>query len=297
MAPLPPNFPNSSFKQVKPNLFVSDLIDIKPNGTGTIYKPLLDYGSMLPTKHPYIYNGGTHMFHIHRFMKFNYLKKSLNSNSVSLVFISPDKWLDPFEHLLYNAQKPLTCMCCTYERTEAEEAAWNRSKFENDPFVRVSFDYNKFCDFLSTYGSQNNVSFYVTVANYSNSIEQIRNAQKLPVPTSDAYVNLLSLKRKAFAYENELRIFAIGGKTNNGLLEVKLNCKPSDLISFITLPPYPPFSKEDVRNPYYGAIQYIHNVGMRKEIEKYFSVSSIWQSHLYECKKTDATVNKLKKII
>lgn len=291
------NIPNSDFRKIGSNLYVSELIDIKSDGSGTVHKPMLDYGSMEPKKIPYVYDTGDHMFHVHRFMKYSHLQDSLNKGGISLCFVSPKEWPDPFEQLLYDEQKPLVCMCCTYERTEAEEAGWNRSNNGNEPYVRVSYNYSKMCELLQDYGKRNNISFYITIADYCNSIEQILGARNKVIKTIKEYISLLSLKRKAFAYENELRIFAFGENLKDkDLFKVDLSCSPKDLISFITLPPYPPFTREDDRFPYYSAIQYIHNLGMRKKLEKYLNSKNVWQSHLYETKKTDSKVQKIKKI-
>ena len=60
------------------------------------------------------------------------------------------------------------------------------------------------------------------------------------VMTREHYLSLMLLKRKAFKYENEVRIFLVKKKISEKLLKVKCNYKATKLVSNVMLSPYPP---------------------------------------------------------
>ena len=60
------------------------------------------------------------------------------------------------------------------------------------------------------------------------------------VMTREHYLSLMLLKRKAFKYENEVRIFLVKKKISEKLLKVKCNYKATKIVSNVMLSPYPP---------------------------------------------------------
>lgn len=265
------------------HVFISSHIHIKSDNTGFINKPFVDYDKMKPVMLKYTFNKGTHRFNVHRYTKFSYFNKD------ELVFLPLDKWDDPYETLFYvgndvknNLDIQIACLCCTFERVEGEEAAWKRSTYNcNEPVIRISYNYNALCDALELIANQYDVEFYLTIADYSNSIEQLKGARGISFTSKEEYINYLTLKRKAFAYENELRIFAVG----KDLPWVNDICKftiPDDtsLYDAITLPPLMPLSKSDPRP--YSEEQFLDNLSIRQNLESSFPSYKIYQCHLYE---------------
>lgn len=263
---------------------VSSHIHIKKDNTGFIEKPYFDYDSMKPITLKYTFNKGPHRFNVHRYTKFSYFK------SDELVFIPLDRWDDPYETLFYigndvqnNMGIQIACLCCTYERVEGEEAAWKRSAYQCDePIIRVSYNYDKLCEVLEQIAAKHNVRFYITIANYSNSIEQLIGAKGRSCKSESDYINYLTLKRKAFAYENELRIFVVGKSLSFNKDGVCAFCLPEvlDLYDSITLPPLMPLAKSDPRP--YSEVQFLVNLSIRMNLDDIFSSDKIHQCHLYE---------------
>lgn len=135
-----------------------------------------------------------------------------------LTFISPALWNDPFEKLFFREtiiigqiQYSIRCICLTYDWIESEEAAWLRSGVGNE-MVRVEYDYEKLCSELN---SMTGFDFYFSVVDYSlprKEIIKLSNAFKngdWEPNDIDEYLNVMSLKRKAFTYENEIRLFLV----------------------------------------------------------------------------------------
>ena len=138
--------------------------------------------------------------------------------SCRLTFISPALWNDPFEKLFFREsiqigqiKYSIRCICLTYDWIESEEAAWLRAG-ENNETVRVDYDFEELCSELN---KMKEVDFYFSVVDYSLSRKEIiklsndfRGGAWTPNSIDD-YLNVMSLKRKAFTYENEIRLFLV----------------------------------------------------------------------------------------
>lgn len=266
------------------HVFISSHIHIKNDNTGFINKPFVDYDKMKPVTLKYTFNKGTHRFNVHRYTRFSYFK------SDELVFIPLDRWDDPYETLFYignhvqnNMGIQIACLCGTYECVEGEEAHWKRSTYQcYEPVIRVSYNFNKLCEVLELVASKHNVRFYITIANYSNSIDQLKGAKGTTFTSEEDYINYLTLKRKAFAYENELRIFVVGESlpfNKHGVCVFNLP-QEADLYDRITLPPLKPLAKSDPRP--YSEVQFLENLSIRMNLEASFPSNKIHQCHLYE---------------
>lgn len=145
-----------------------------------------------------------------------------------MVYVEPSHWYDPFEKLFYEADytalgfdKPKV-FCSCFTRKPTNEAAWimyshfrkglasRSAKLELDPIV--------YYDFLETHGILTNSQIYIANVDYSLSEQTIK---KLHLKTSkkhdkyfrdfslEKFIKLLLIKRKAFEYEQEIRIFII----------------------------------------------------------------------------------------
>lgn len=155
-----------------------------------------------------------------RYMNASRLLSDIQMHKLS--FISPCLWADPFEQLFFReegvviggATYYIRCICFTYDWIESEEAAWNRSD-DSQEVVRVEYNFEKLCDYLISFKEY---KFYFSVMDYSMpraDIIKLSNGFKTKrwFPSSlDEYLNVMSLKRKAFSYENEIRLFMVSNK-------------------------------------------------------------------------------------
>lgn len=164
-------------------------------------------------------NGDTWKFTLFRYAKLSQLYNDIRHSL--LKFPSPSHWPDPFEKFAYELIQPQNhgsikgCICLRTERTHNENYAWEVYG-EKEPIVRCEFDFDEFVDKLQECAMTggNAVDFYISLMDYSldrKEIEQIlRRLKKVNCPTYlDCILRILTLKRKSFAGENEVRVFAV----------------------------------------------------------------------------------------
>ncbi len=208
-------------------------------GERRIWRYVFDYDVEQPKLEPvpqkYKSKGGLAFF---RYMTASHFLSDLNSQQ--LTFISPKLWNDPFERLFYiddgieigGIKYYIRCICLTYDWIESEETAWNRG-LGGHAMVRVEYDFQKLCDVLEM---QSNFDFYFSVVDYSLPRRDIIQLSRLyQVNSLQDYLNLLSLKRKAFVYENEVRLFMVS-KSPIQQDVISINC-PKLPIDSVCLPP------------------------------------------------------------
>lgn len=162
-------------------------------------------------------------------------------NARHLTFLSPTLWSDPFERLFYldegikigRVKYFIRCICLTYDWIESEEAAWRRGLGGNAT-VRVEYDFQKLCDALEL--QSKDYEFYFSVVDYSLPRRDIIQLSKsYSVNSVQDYLNLLSLKRKAFTYENEIRLFMVSTSPfKKDVISINYSKTP---ISSVCLPP------------------------------------------------------------
>lgn len=250
------------------------------------------------------YRHRNHAFHINKYMKCRYFLDSINRSSgkltFKLTFVTPDKWDDPCESFFYNSnivinnkQCNLACYSTTLESTENEESAWKRGENNSivspgDKTIRVSFDFMTLCKALNNYAKDKDIRFYLSMCDYSESRSFFTSKNNTAVISDETdYILLMSKKRKAFSYENEMRIFAIGNDVNikEGLFQVELditNLQITSLIPIVTLPPYPVIPREDPFATAYANIQDMSNFPLRAAIKKQHKNIDIQQCRLYQ---------------
>lgn len=184
-------------------------------------------------------NGNLHLF---RYMQASHFIR--DAASCRLTFVSPVLWNDPFEKLFFREsiqigkiEYSVRCICMTYDWIESEEAAWLRSG-EDSEVVRVEYDFDKLCAELN---GMMDYDFYFSIVDYSlprQDIITLSNDYKGGkwAPNSiDDYLNVISLKRKAFMYENEIRLFMVKKQPINGDI-ISLGYFNSPIVS-VCLPP------------------------------------------------------------
>lgn len=256
-----------------------------------------------------------------KFIRHEHSKLSL-FNKQYLTFVSPECWEDPFEYASfdeYNLDEGdrLFCFCTTVSRSNCEESFWRRY----DPtcegnYVMWSLDFAKLIDALSNVSKNKKVKFYIAPIDYRLDRKTITHILNTTPTTTIQQIEQLCIKRKAFAHENEVRIFAVINKNskikndgyflrvpltlakpiNNGKKINKKDLGKNSILQKIVLPPYKPGHKGQYAKNEYAVLQHIFNDNKRKFYEK-FDIK-IEQCHLYEVNYPDTStiLNKSSKI-
>ena len=141
-------------------------------------------------------------------------------------FVSPDLWYDPYETKFLNTdysmlngykQPKVYCFCARMDNLN-EEASWKIYKKENEPLLRLSIRTIDFLLSLDKFAREHTCDLYFSKVDYKLKRKEI---DGLYLPSSPyfhdyfdgfndkQYVRVMSLKRWAFNYENEYRIFVI----------------------------------------------------------------------------------------
>lgn len=194
----------------------------------------------------------------YKYMLLDRLEKNVSAGK--LVFVSPDLWQDPFEKLYHNIDcsnrgftptPEIACMCITDKSSANEEAMWKAyGDQENRKVVRVTYDVNCLYSILNDYSRKHDCKVYIGRAIYTFSKDEItsfyKNTEFCPMTMDiEHYLSLMLLKRTAFSYENEIRIFIVKNEKSNdflteGILSVPVDYKEEKLITRVMLAPYLP---------------------------------------------------------
>ncbi len=158
---------------------------------------------------------------VYRYMRFSRARQLIDSKSIS--FANPASWEDPLEKRFlwgnYKDFKPkqLACLCVTTEHGENEAAAWR--SFDPDgrhDLVQLTLDFKVLLNALNDFAQKNGAKVYVKAADYRFTSDQINSSgydsflKSVSRITDKKYIELMSLKRRAFAFEKELRFFVYG---------------------------------------------------------------------------------------
>ena len=231
-------------------------------------------------------------FYLYRYLPFFRLYAELKGPTLTL--ISPQKWEDPYEALFFNnkpnviTDKEIYCLCFTYNRFSGEDATWKIHK-SDEPVVKICINFSELIDklFHMANNHKNSLDFYISLCNYSlnkSDIDKTYTKYKSSGDgiQTDEYLNLMSIKRKAFAHECEIRLFAVSkDNEKKDVLSIK-GINYNGLITEILLPPLKGYKHEDSRSKYYINIQDIYNKGMKDFFNEYFH-PIVKQSRLYQC--------------
>ena len=209
-----------------------------------------------------------------RYMRISNVIETVNGR---LRFDMPTRWADPFEKLFYqnivtvgNKTYHVVCLCFINDVNEGEESLWhvhgdinnNYKRTLTDFKVRASFNVQTLCTSLSK--SNIDTTFYFAPIDYSLTRDQIlqryQKRKNVPYTTIEEFIDDMLVKRKAFSYENEIRLFAVSEKSfnivNNFSL-MKLNKYSKSVITSVTLPPIP-------ITPSYNKLQYHNDLSKQK---------------------------------
>lgn len=219
--------------------------------------------------------------------------------SGKLRFSQISEWTDEYEKRFYNADysklgnkkdcTPILYACC-FTTQKASEAAWKTYTYGKTGLghicVKFELRLEKLRESLETYAKNNGYMVYESQMNYHYTDETIGELHKKENREYErffkqfslaSYLSLLSIKRPAFAYEKEIRIFMV--PTNQKNLE-KYN---------------------DISIPWKDVVESISIDDNCTETEKEL-LSLQWEKHiksnvveinkerLYECPETNITI-------
>ena len=225
-------------------------------------------------------------------------------------FVSPDLWYDPYETKFLNTdysmlngykQPKIYCFCARMDNLN-EEASWKIYKKENEPLLKLSIQTFDFLLSLDKFAREHTCDLYFSKVDYKLKKKEI---DGLHLPSSPyyheyfdnfndkQYVRVMSLKRWAFKYENEYRIFvipkdqkAIESCMKDGVLSIPI---PVDMIIRYTFHPMNKaegsFSSQIERAKYDAELKLI-----KERILKHVPNAKIYKSTLY------SDVKKVEKI-
>lgn len=166
---------------------------------------------------------------VYKYMQMTSFEKCMQGNN--LMFKKPVKWPDPFESRFCLADysqlssteifSKAIYACCVSRDTE-NEAAWRMysENYVNDPCVKINISVGQLRRFLDEFASLHDAELYEGQVSYELKDSEIlylhkSNSKYYPTFfndfTKEKYLNLLTLKRRAFKYEGEIRYLIRGG--------------------------------------------------------------------------------------
>ena len=198
-------------------------------------------------------------FRVYRYMQYPDLVLSLENRNFA--FMTPNCWEDKLERRFWNTdysalnphfQKPeFACLCVAAEKYENIAALWKMYRkethekkpgdFDNN-LVRLSIRLAAFWEELDNWAKENDSEIYVAAIDYSYGQEQIKNELQYDervFPRGfdiEDYFRALSIKRPYFAFEREIRVFALqpNRKGAKKIDKSLLIMEPFDITKFIT---------------------------------------------------------------
>lgn len=147
--------------------------------------------------------------------------------TVEMSYVEPSSWYDPFEKRFYNAdfsaipnfKRPKLFASC-FTKKPSNEASWVMYSYFKTGLASKSirFELNPavYYDMLDSYGNLTKTRIIISDVNYSLPEQTIKALHKTSCTKHskyfsnfnlDKFINLMLIKRKAFDYEKEVRIF------------------------------------------------------------------------------------------
>lgn len=189
---------------------------------------------------------------------------SVNKNE--FIFVSPSTWKDPFERLYFNVDcsshgyetENIACLCVSDKSSTNEDASWKAYADKGEKAVRLAINKVLFLEKLEEFAKKNGYEVYIGKAQYWLEKKDIMNLYKpgspyhnlfFPMPMKRMhYLSVMLLKRSAFSYENEIRIFLVKKGDipfENGLLRIPCDYNMEGILNDVTLSPYPVLPDSD----------------------------------------------------
>lgn len=220
-----------------------------------------------------------------------------------LVFVAPVTWYDPFEQLYFGVDcssrgyvtEDIACMCVSEKSSTNEDASWKVYAGSNNKAVRISIEQDKLLRLLEDYAAANAFQVYIGKVEYSYEKKEIEKLHIASSPHHDDYfppamkrehyLSLMLLKRNAFSYENEARIFLVKDSITfdaNKLLKIQCDYKATGIVSNVMLSPYPPVrEKGDLASRVRQKINNLESEEIKKTLNDKLGCR-IQQSQLYK---------------
>ena len=216
--------------------------------------------------HIHMLNGYTFSKEKETFFKYMPLERFLcNVNKKVFVFVSPEVWKDPFERLFFNIDcsshgyktEAIACLCVTDKSSTNEDASWKAYTDHGEKAVRLSIHRDRFLNLMEEFARDNGFEVYIGRAQYGFEKQEILDLPRTGTPYHGLffpkpmgrmhYLSAMTLKRSAFEYENEFRVFLVKDKIDykNRIVEIPCDYQAIKLITGIELCPYPPLPDQN----------------------------------------------------
>lgn len=213
-----------------------------------------------------------------------------------ITFVYPELWNDPYEVKYLNTdfskygyhQNKLFCLCVRNDNLN-QEASWKVYRNLQEPLIKLSINAVKLMQCINSFSKRNNTKVYFSKIDYSLKSDQINNLYRRNnifyekyIENMDElkYIKLMSLKRNAFSYENERRIFIVGDKNEfkDDLLKININL---DMITRFTINPCERIKNDNIESRIKLATYDTTNKVIVAAIKTFCPKAKIYRSLLY----------------
>lgn len=213
-----------------------------------------------------------------------------------MAFIYPKLWNDSYEIKYLNTdfskygyhQDKLYCLCVRNDNLN-QEASWKIYKEPQDPLIRLSINAIKLMQNVASFSKKNNAKVYFSKMDYKLTTKEINDLYKCSSPFYEQYIQdmdelkyikLMSLKRNAFSYENERRIFLVVDKNiyTDNILNIDIDL---DIFTRFTINPCDRIKDNNIKSTIQLAAYKATNKVIADAIKKYYPEAKIYSSSLY----------------
>lgn len=234
---------------------------------------------------------------IYKYMPLSRVLEMLREKKITFVY--PELWQDPYEtkylktdySLVGYTQNKIFCLCARMDNLN-EEASWKIYRNNQEPLIKVSIKTTNLFNYLKAFTERHQCKMYLSKINYRHSKTEIDQLYKKDHPLykeffinmdEEKYIKLMSLKRNAFNYENEMRLFIVPENSDapfdNDLLKIDIDF---DIFTRFT---FEPCERIKDKNNILSKLQIARYDGAKKcakaEIRDLFPDAKLFQSILY----------------
>ncbi len=163
-------------------------------------------------------------------------------------FVEPTAWTDPYEKRFYLADykninyQPRQLFCTCFTSKISNEAAWKMYRADGGGIAArtIRFDFQRSV-LLKSLDKLSDTRFYLGCVNYAYTTKQIDELHKKTNPEYDhfftnfsdeKFMDLLLIKRKAFEYESEIRLFMIPRERDQIFTTPEIKVLHSNTVAF-----------------------------------------------------------------
>ena len=236
----------------------------------------------------YFNNGNENFLVVSKYMPASRIIEAIEKNS--FFFSSPEGWFDPFEMLFYNrvrleTEKTIHACCFACNDIENEEGFWNIWSIDTpEPIVRVTYNIEKLFNALENQSDNN--KYYLAGMEYCPRAKlfDVKDSLEDKPFSVEEYLNLLCLKREAYKYENELRLFVVREKTNSSNTIISNIDYSIGIIAEITLPPAKPLGNSHPARTLLKCMQDVQNLQVKSKLDE------LIKSNVLNCKITQSAL-------